>query len=82
MRHPVCALAEGAFKRAEILSHKGQEANTIALFEKKYPCVALWYRLGWWLEHRVREKYGHQDYHFPIPRPEVYECPKCKKENV
>ena len=54
MRHPVCALAEGAFKRK-------------------------WYRLGWWLEHRVREKYGHQDYHFPIPRPEVYECPKCKR---
>ena len=55
MRHPVCALAEGAFKRG-------------------------WYRLGWWLEYRMRYKYGHQDYHFPIPRPEVYKCTKCKEK--
>ena len=37
------------------------------------------YRLGWWLVKRIRNKDGHQNKHFSIPRPEVYECPKCKE---
>jgi hypothetical protein len=38
-----------------------------------------WYLTGWWFYRRIAKK---DNGHFHIPRPEVYECPKCDEQHT